>query len=208
MVVPGPASMAPGEVDRIAAAGDVPRDATVFVVRADLCGVTAGRCGLATAFGASTVMLGSWVAEPVAVCDIAVPLRLNNNAVDRIATAEGAARLDDILITVLPNPDINALSVRTPYHVGKAACPCPGPSTSLSPKRRSITGGVRCISRISARVCFEIFYVGPAGRYITLQNRMSLASLAAGIPIFERGEHTGAMPGRLVRASRNGYRRS
>ena len=25
------------------------------------------------------------------------------------------------------------------------------------------------------------------------------ATLAAGIPIFERGEHTGAMPGRLVR---------
>jgi N-acyl-D-aspartate/D-glutamate deacylase len=30
------------------------------------------------------------------------------------------------------------------------------------------------------------------------------ATLAAGIPIFERGEHTGAMPGRLVRAGRNG----
>jgi N-acyl-D-amino-acid deacylase len=32
------------------------------------------------------------------------------------------------------------------------------------------------------------------------------ATLAAGIPIFERGEHTGAMPGRLVRAGRNGHR--
>ena len=32
------------------------------------------------------------------------------------------------------------------------------------------------------------------------------ATLAAGIPIFERGEHTGAMPGRLVRASHNGHR--
>jgi N-acyl-D-aspartate/D-glutamate deacylase len=31
------------------------------------------------------------------------------------------------------------------------------------------------------------------------------ATLAAGIPIFERGEHTGAMPGRLVRAGRNGH---
>src|SRR4029077_20151028 len=30
------------------------------------------------------------------------------------------------------------------------------------------------------------------------------ATLAAGIPIFERGEHTGAMPGRLVRAGYNG----
>jgi Amidohydrolase family len=32
------------------------------------------------------------------------------------------------------------------------------------------------------------------------------ATLAAGIPIFERGEHTGAMPGRLVRAGYNGRR--
>jgi len=31
------------------------------------------------------------------------------------------------------------------------------------------------------------------------------ATIAAGIPIFERGEHTGAMPGRLVRAGRNGH---
>ena len=31
------------------------------------------------------------------------------------------------------------------------------------------------------------------------------ATLAAGIPIFEKGEHTGAMPGRLVRAGRNGH---
>src|SRR5262249_55558451 len=43
-------------------------------------------------------------------------------------------------------------------------------------KKRSITGSVRCIPRISACVGFEIFLVGPAGRYITLQNRMSLAS--------------------------------
>src|SRR5262245_51777856 len=40
----------------------------------------------------------------------------------------------------------------------------------------STTGSVRCISRISACVRFEIFHVGPADRYITLQNRMSLAS--------------------------------
>ena len=32
------------------------------------------------------------------------------------------------------------------------------------------------------------------------------ATLAAGIPIFERGKHTGAMPGRLVRAGHNGHR--
>jgi N-acyl-D-amino-acid deacylase len=30
------------------------------------------------------------------------------------------------------------------------------------------------------------------------------ATLVAGIPIFERGEHTGVMPGRLVRAGQNG----
>src|ERR1700676_3664731 len=33
-----------------------------------------------------------------------------------------------------------------------------------------------------------------------------IKTLAAGIPIFERGEHTGAMPGRLVRAGHNGHR--
>jgi N-acyl-D-aspartate/D-glutamate deacylase len=30
------------------------------------------------------------------------------------------------------------------------------------------------------------------------------ATLVAGTPIFERGQHTGAMPGRLVRAGRDG----
>jgi N-acyl-D-aspartate/D-glutamate deacylase len=30
------------------------------------------------------------------------------------------------------------------------------------------------------------------------------ATLVAGEPIFERGEHTGALPGRLVRAGRDG----
>jgi N-acyl-D-aspartate/D-glutamate deacylase len=30
------------------------------------------------------------------------------------------------------------------------------------------------------------------------------ATLVAGAPIFERGQHTGAMPGRLVRAGRDG----
>ena len=32
------------------------------------------------------------------------------------------------------------------------------------------------------------------------------ATIAAGVPIFERGEHTGALPGRLVRAGHNGHR--
>ena len=176
MIEPGRAKMAPAEAGRVSAACDLRRDATGFAT-------CFGVCGLAACFGASTVTAGSCAAEPVAVCDTAVSHGPHNNAVERIATAECAARLDDILTTVLPNPDINALPVRTPYHVGKAACSCPGPSTSLSPKRRSITGGVRRISRISAWVCFEIFYVGPAGRYITLQNRMSLASLAASASI-------------------------
>ena len=100
MVVPGPASMAPGEVDRIAAAGDVRRDATVFATRADLCGLTTGRYG--ARLGASTVMLGSGVAEPVAVCDIAVPLGPHSNEIDKIAIAEGANRPDDILMRRSP----------------------------------------------------------------------------------------------------------
>jgi hypothetical protein len=63
---------------------------------------TTSRCfgfsGLATrGFGAWIVMLGSEV-PPEGVCDIAVPLRPHNNAVDRIATAEGATRLDGILM--------------------------------------------------------------------------------------------------------------
>ena len=36
--------------------------------------------------------------EPVAVCDIAVPLRLLSNAVDRIAITEGATKPDDNLM--------------------------------------------------------------------------------------------------------------
>ena len=54
--------------------------------------------GLAVCFGGETVTLGSWLA----VCEAAVPLRPHSNAVDRIATAEGATRLDDILITRSP----------------------------------------------------------------------------------------------------------
>jgi hypothetical protein len=45
-------------------------------------------------------MLGSWVPEPVAVCDIAVPLRLLSNAVDRIAITEGATEPDDNLTMI------------------------------------------------------------------------------------------------------------
>ncbi len=56
-------------------------------------------CGLATCFGASDRDGGSEAAEPVWVCDIAVPLGPHGNAVDRIARAEGAAKLDDNLTT-------------------------------------------------------------------------------------------------------------
>jgi hypothetical protein len=70
----------------------VGRAATVFATC--LCGLASG---LAAGFGATTVMLGSWLV--VAVCEAAVPL---SNTVDRTARAEGATRLDDILITRSP----------------------------------------------------------------------------------------------------------
>ena len=44
--------------------------------------------------------LGSWVLEPVAVCDIAVPLRLLSNAADRIAITVGATMPDEDPMTV------------------------------------------------------------------------------------------------------------
>jgi hypothetical protein len=47
-------------------------------------------------------MLGSGAVEPVAVCDTAVPLKLHSNEIDKIATAECAKRLDDILIRRSP----------------------------------------------------------------------------------------------------------
>jgi hypothetical protein len=72
--------------------GDVGRDATVFAA-------CVGLCGFAACFGAWTVMLGSWLAGPVAVCATAVPL---SNTVVRTARAEGATRLDDSLITRYP----------------------------------------------------------------------------------------------------------
>ena len=73
----------------------VGRAATVFATGgACLCGLATG---LAAGFGATTVMLGSWLV--VAVCEAAVPF---SNTVDRTARAEGATRLDDILITGSP----------------------------------------------------------------------------------------------------------
>ena len=58
-------------------------------------------------------MPGSAVDEPP-VCDMAAPPKAHSNAVDRIATAEGVIRLD--LTTCSPNPDINAVPVRTPTY--------------------------------------------------------------------------------------------
>jgi hypothetical protein len=77
-------------------------DRAVFVVRVGLCGLSTCRCGLAICFGASTVTLGSWGTEPVPVCDIAVPLKLQSNAVETSAIAEDATKLDDNLMTVSP----------------------------------------------------------------------------------------------------------
>jgi hypothetical protein len=62
----------------------------VFAICFDLFGVT-------IRFGASTVMVGSGAAEPVAVCGAAGP---HSKTVDKAATAEGTTKLDDNLITM------------------------------------------------------------------------------------------------------------
>jgi hypothetical protein len=70
----------------------------VFATCGGLCGgLATDLCGLATRFGATTVTAGSVVDEPP-VCDMAVPSRAHSNTVDRIATVEGAIRLDDTLM--------------------------------------------------------------------------------------------------------------
>ena len=67
-----------------------------------LCGgLATGLFGLAACFGATTVTVGSVADEPP-VCDMAVPPGAHSNTVDRIATAEGATRLDDTLMTHSP----------------------------------------------------------------------------------------------------------
>jgi N-acyl-D-amino-acid deacylase len=51
----------------------------------------------------------------------------------------------------------------------------------------------------------ELVHDMPAnGRRFVQRVEGYVATLVAGTPIFERGQHTGAMPGRLVRAGRNG----
>jgi hypothetical protein len=49
-----------------------------------------------------------------------------------------------------------------------------------SKRKRSIIGSLRCISRISARNRFEIFFVRPSQRYSRLQNRMCRLSSRRG----------------------------
>ena len=74
----------------------------MFATCGGLCGgLATGLCGLATCFGATTVTVGSVADEPP-VCDMAVPPGAHSNTVDRIATAEGATRLDDTLMTHSP----------------------------------------------------------------------------------------------------------
>ena len=82
--------------------GDVGRDATVFADCWGRCGLAARRdlFGVATCFGATTVMPGSGVLDPVAVCDTAVPLRPHSNAIDREAANERAKKLGDILMAM------------------------------------------------------------------------------------------------------------
>jgi hypothetical protein len=54
------------------------------------------------------------VEELGVVCDIAAPPGAHSNAVDRIATAEGARKLDDDLMTIsFPNPRRDMPSRRT-----------------------------------------------------------------------------------------------
>jgi hypothetical protein len=63
-------------------------------------------------------MLGIGAATPVSGCDIAVPLRLHSNAVDRIAIAEGATNLDDefMIISDQIRTDLPSRCV-TSYHI-------------------------------------------------------------------------------------------
>ena len=61
--------------------------------------------------------------ELVAVCDAAVPLMPHSNAVDRIATVEGATKLDDNLMNVLPDTDGNAVPKSAWYHTFRIGLP-------------------------------------------------------------------------------------
>jgi hypothetical protein len=81
--------------------GDVRRDATAVALGLYDLAICFALCGLATRFGASTVMLGSEEVVAVAVCDIAVPLRPHSSsAIDKIATARLEMKCDENLIAM------------------------------------------------------------------------------------------------------------
>ena len=63
-----------------------------------------GFSGRSNCLGAPTTTPGSEVTPATrgSVCDIAGPMELHSDAVNRMATAEGATRLDDILMTRSP----------------------------------------------------------------------------------------------------------
>jgi hypothetical protein len=69
-------------------------------------------------------MLGSVAAEPVAVCDTAVPLKLHSNEIDKIAIAEGPKRLDEDLMTLsFQIQDDYAVLGRTVLHIFNSYLP-------------------------------------------------------------------------------------
>jgi hypothetical protein len=74
--------------------------------------------GLVTCFGASTRTPGSEVAELVAVCDIAVPLRPYSSSIDKITTAGLATKSEENLMAMSSqNRDGNAIPMRTIAHI-------------------------------------------------------------------------------------------
>src|SRR4051794_38819659 len=79
-----------------------PGDTPVRTVLRTTARCFSGFAGLATGLGACTVMLGREVLPEGLVSAIAVPLGPHNNAIDRIAMADGATRGDDILMRRSP----------------------------------------------------------------------------------------------------------
>jgi hypothetical protein len=148
--------------------GDGPGDTAVRTVLRTTARCFGGFAGLATGFGACTVMLGREVLPEGSVSAIAAPLRLNGIiAVDAMAIARFEKKRDENFIVMCLEVAARAAFLARPIRHRHGL---------LQKKKRSITGSVRCISRMSACGRFEIFHVGPAGRYIMLQNRISLAS--------------------------------
>jgi two-component system OmpR family response regulator len=114
----------------------------VFAARSCRCG------GLALCSGAVTVTLGR--GELGVVCEAAVPVRPHNNEVDRIATAEGATRLDDILIIRTPKSG----AATWIFHPRNKASVEPSirRSAATSPKGRQASLEVSDVSREFPRV--------------------------------------------------------